>query len=373
MTQIIILLVFTLLVSPLLYFFPSSIPMKFKLILLGVVFLIATGGLFLLNVLSYWTSIATMIGVAFIISYFAEKRYVAKKAQAQERAEILLSFKKEPRIRPESRLRMEQPSEVEAESAATAEKILNQSKEKVEIEQYEEIHLEELEINEEKVQEDELLVETTTSLEPFEPLALSQKPMDLSEVEISEDEFAFLTKDRESLLEDLPHTDILENHQNDERLTDRHDWFDDLEDVSKHSEQMEENIEKGLEVTAVHPDSNQEECIVQTLLEQEVRVSDLIGKDDYPDMDTDVQYMFLNTLELYYQERDYPSYQAMLESILSQPLSDRDYYLFAKLLVDFYISTNYVFKATELLLEMKNRLKGYSVISEEIHDYLTSF
>ncbi|MDR7073144.1 hypothetical protein [Fictibacillus barbaricus] len=478
MTQIIILLLFTLVVSPLLYFFPSNIPLKYKMALLGIAFALAIGGLFILNVLSYWMSVSAMIAVAFIASYLAEKRMPIMDTNS-EKTEIVLSFTDEETTAAPSKVEQEQ-SPIELESV-----IVIEDNTEYESDDGDEIDFQQEESN--LLEEIEFVSEVIEPVEEIE--VIEQKPEEIIEeiqvevnekiipfVEVTDDEFAFLLEGREIIEEELQGTPVHTDEEDEEVLLQRSMLMDELEELdAKLPQEMmpdqleniivaeeivelvdlmeeeertseievhteEEEVEQlsisdavtfveemnEVDVDSIEPDeifleerqvidsiddhleeislqdleNNVEKEAVETTEEvSEIPVLEVIEdleedavepeiiqdeKDSMSDeeqqpkeltfvqqnMDAAMQDMLLNTLTYYQEQGDQVSYTSMLESLINQPLSDKDFYLFTKLLADSYISNQNSFELKALLDSMKDRLNSYPVISEEIEQYL---
>ncbi|WP_226535993.1 DUF4118 domain-containing protein [Fictibacillus halophilus] len=363
MTQFIILIVFTILVSPLLYFFPSNIPLKTKFSILFLALMLSIGGLFLLDILSYWVSVTVMIGVALIASYFAEKRLIAKKERAEERTEILLSFKKDHRLDAKNEFTTTEQQNIEGqkESAVTVEDKEHASNVKITEPEHETINLEEKALKKDfHNEQDELITKLT---QPTVVNNQSEGLNDLLDIDITEEEFDFLNKGREGVLEDIS-SEYVDPFNNSSKMMEDNqenpDWFVDLEELEEIDEFEEKNVQK------IESDSD---IYRNNSSMQEVQNESSVNRN----MDFELKDMLLTTLEFYKEQRDNTSYYATLDSVLSQNLSDSDYYLFSKLLVEFYMINNYYFKATELLLDMKGRLEKFPLVTEEIQYYLLSF
>jgi hypothetical protein len=83
-TKFIVLLTCTLLVISVMYVIPLRLSTKEKLLLSGLAFVLALGGLITVNILSYWTSVGSMVCLAFIAAYIVEKRMTYLESKVKE-------------------------------------------------------------------------------------------------------------------------------------------------------------------------------------------------------------------------------------------------------------------------------------------------
>jgi hypothetical protein len=88
-----------------------------------------------------------------------------------------------------------------------------------------------------------------------------------------------------------------------------------------------------------------------------------------PEMNDELQDMFLSTLRSYEDSGDHSSYQEMLVTLLNQKLSDKDFYLFSKLLLDSYVTSSDLSNVNPLIEKMEEKLSHYPVIVEELQRY----
>jgi hypothetical protein len=500
--------VFTLVISPLLYFYPPNIPLKLKMTLLGIAFLLALGGLFVLDILSYWLSVAAMVAIAFIASYIAEKRMSVLDGNG-EKTEIILSFSDEESESVKDAGKEEQQDEpANLESAVSLDEIpvLETSeeiskKQEATLEVIEELALLEIE----SLKTDEINEEDSEALpinDKNQIDLIETAQTDSSEIEslpeLTEDEFAFLSEGREFEEKEPFKTPVVSDINDEELISQRSiilDELEELEDLSLHEETLEaeqelvgeplSNIE---EISLIELDEKVEEAEetpeVEDMLvdaepqEDEVPLSEepidaieqlediesadskaLVSKEEQtneasteemesilipddmvpqneevpvipesfqmppqedhhesageseveaesqhdteddtneeqvttvdhietndaaaeetepvrsvqPNMDPDMQDMLLTTLTSYEHQGDTDSYNAMLQTILNQTLSDQDYYLFSKLLLESYFSMGDAENSKLLLTSMKARLSEYPIIAEELESFL---
>jgi hypothetical protein len=482
----IILLLFTLIVSPVLYFYPPNIPLKLKMTLLGIAFLLALGGLFVFDILSYWLSVAAIVAIAFIASYLAEKRLDLIDTNG-EKTEIILSFSDEVQsddLKKEDTYQYDMDSELDVESAVTLEELPVEAEIHelpIEAEVFNEQEIEDL--NLEKVEELEVMQELEIEVvdpQELEPEVLNEanETLEIQEeispiVDLTEEEFAFLTDGREIILEEGIDSTVPTDINDEEIIIQRSAMLDELEELEETTAVVEENpseiqdvedkeevepeiAEIQLEEATLFPETHQideteaiadeslvlheemlqeidmdeleviseeeelgafmevsgqtevldhantisveqEETLVENdhaeqlveeaeeevthtpyelstdeeALENEVVVEEVISVEQ-KDMDVDVQDMLLNTLTFYQAQGDTASYEDMLQSILTQLLSNKDFYLFSKLLLESYMAGNNIEKSLSMLDKMRERLDSYPVIMEEIDRYAGS-
>lgn len=419
---------------------------------LGLAFLLALGGLFILDHLSYGLALAAILSIAFVASYLAEKR-LDILATAGHQTEIVLSFSGEELVPEKSEKALDNSETnggvIDLESAVTLDELpileeIDQPQQTTEKPVVETIN----EINKMKSQDaeildieiEELIIEDERKLEIIEPL----QELDLKHqlTELTDDEFAFLTETRElteEVVTDLPEaTDI----PNEDIFLQRSALLEELDEPSVVSEEVfvpelidevssEESMKTELynetlisndeppateEVHLVDEPISIEESSpvdkseqVKSILEEvevtdtadvieeleeideaevlkeelkevqiseefetEVReheVEEVKAVSYVPDMDGDVQDMLLSTLVSYQEQGDHESYQVMAATVLNQSLSDKDYYLFSKLLLDSYAVSNEFTRFSNLLDAMETRLQSYPIISEELQKY----
>jgi hypothetical protein len=403
LTQFIVLTVFTILISMLLYFYPSSIPVKTKMIYLGMAFLLAAGGLVALDIFSYWITLALLISVNFIASYFLEKK-MAVIGSVIEKAGIIPSFEKITFIETKEMLD-DTIKTVGMEHAAAVKEI--------EIAAVSPERLEDLE-NVTRLEELNDISDAEDTLHSTEPIEFA-----------IEDDFAFLDKEREQLVEDATDSIVPEETSIEEIHIKREGWLCKLEELEEldflsekeeHinlsnesplleageqeiSEEMEtilsdinaeaeiqetEHAEKTTDEGSVIPVELVEEMAaleeiavldgsLNSVMEEKTDEAAVQAEEEIPivqeDLDFAVQDMLLNTLKYYQEQSDHDSYHAMLESVLSQNLSDKDFYLFSKLLLESYFQLGNNVKLDTLVGKMNERLSVYLVIAEEIKQF----
>jgi hypothetical protein len=458
--------------------------------ILGTSFLLALGGLFLLDVMTYWITIAAMTGIAFVAAYLAEKRMNLVEVNG-EKTEIVLSFNDESPADPAA-AKIDEENSIEDEQVILLEDIPAPEV----LETIEEPHnaaLEEIVLIEAIPIEEELTnqkVQTENFDEEIEekPEQISKNEQDSEIVrteanipleEITDEEFSFLVDGREIIEEELQEQPEAAEDKDEEVLMQRALWLDELEgqdeeivlentiateeakqddtelvdletdaepalmdfindealieedemtasdlkedlaelslediqDIQQGFETETEPAEEDLEVNdeefthqpnslddeiqpvenveidpeetgdnpisvsfieeleeVIEPHSN---FVVEKLNDVEVDFYEEQSPVVHDDMEFAVQDMLLNTLEHYQNQGDDESYTAMLESLLHQNLSDKDYYIFSKLLVDYYISSGDNDDFYHLLEKMKEKLHDYPLVIEEINQYLS--
>lgn len=206
MTKFIVLLTCTLLVISVMYVLPLRLSTKEKLLLSGLAFVLAIGGLFTLNLLSYWTSVGLMVCLAFIAAYIVEKRmsYLESKVKEMKSRE---TFTKKRSIYEKA---------ASYEQGASVEEVV------IETEILEEISIHSLD-------EEFPLKEVKDEAESDEHLFLKKDVGDL-EVLGPEEDFAFLDEGRNILSEyetlSLEAVELVE-----EPFVDRSMLFDEIEEM----------------------------------------------------------------------------------------------------------------------------------------------
>ncbi|MDM5315093.1 hypothetical protein QUF49_03740 [Fictibacillus sp. b24] len=463
-----------------LYFYPPNIPLKFKMTLLGLAFLLALGGLFILDHLSYGLALAAILGIAFVISYVTEKRMnLVTVAAGGKITEELVSSKSEVKL-DDSKVNVgalgseiavtidEVPvsEEIEMKQEVTSENLnvevipeLN-STEPIDVIELLDMELEEFIIEETEIAEIEVA-------EPAQELELKNQL-----AELTDDEFAFLTETREISEEEVTDLPVATDIEDVDIFLQRSALLEELDEEETHEELSQEEkivlLEEVVEMVDEVPHTDEEEevyipalstpayaeevitaeeIVTETeeipvteeihFIEEPINLEEILMKDPehvnttpdqieaiveeivianvieeveeidaaefseatveeqgadtfetetdnqvveetkfepaIPDMNAEVQDMLLNTLFSYQNQGDYASYQVMAETILNQPLSDKDYYLFGKLLLDSYAESNEFTRVRDLLEVMEARLQSYPVIAEELERYKDIF
>ncbi|MGA4718552.1 hypothetical protein [Fictibacillus nanhaiensis] len=505
MIPFVLLFTFTLIAGTVLYFYPPNIPLKLKMTLLGLAFLLALGGLFVLDNLSYGLALAAIMAIAFVTSYVAEKRMNLMPATAGQ-TEIVLSFTEEKPLRERKSEDLEHKTEVlEPESAETVDELQ-------EIEEFQEVEglLEVEEMTKQEVLIDMPHEELDSTIQAFESLdvidlldldldenvlendrnvvleiaeSVVEPPMEVDVIdglaELTDDEFAFLTETREisedvtelPVVTDIDNVDIFLQRSALLEELDEEEWIEELpldeepiatKDIVEENaevilnndeEVLEEAFVRDLEVDATNEmvmeakelsDTEQDHFVEKPIIEEhlleEQKLADVnpehfestveeidiaewaeeineMEEDGYtpestleeqteeqavvqaadefepvnetesegsfaeeaesehpaPDMNAEVQDMLLSTLNGYQEQADDESYQVMLHTIWNQTLSDKDYYLFGKLLLDSYVAVDERSRVSDLLDGMEGRLQSYPVIAEELKRYRDTF
>jgi hypothetical protein len=457
-----------------LYLFPSVLSMRFKLVLVGITFLIALSGLLTLEILSYWSSIAAMIAIAFTVSYISEKRLFVLIGSG-EKNEINLSFSDgESGSYKEAEKQEQQDNPVNTEIAVSLDEIsikeephqitpIQQDNEESDL-----LEIESLEIGEIKDEDS-----VTVSIKNDDQVDLMETRTSELEIlpELTEDEFAFLSESREFEGEESIETPVVSDINDEELISQRTiilDELEELEDLSLHEGTLEAELElveeseeapevedmlvdaelqenevpltegtteanehleaiepadsealvskeeqtneasteemvsilvpddlvpqneeePGIpESTQMPPQEEHHESAGESEVEAEsqhdteddtneepvtIETNDAAAEETesvksvQPHMDPDLQDMLLTTLTSYEHQGDTDSYNDMLQSILNQTLSDQDYYLFSKLLLEHYLSVGDTENSKLLLTSMKARLSEYPIIAEEL-------
>ncbi|RZT21580.1 hypothetical protein [Fictibacillus sp. BK138] len=417
MTHFVILIIFTMIISSIFYFYPPNIPLKFKMILIGLSFFLALCGLFLVNNLSVWNILGVIVGAAFISSYFAEKQMNLAGISTGP-TEFFLPISED---KPEE-VSVDNISDETRESAAT----LDVPPEDVQIEPIEDIqdlHMEEK--IESKVKDKTEVEEIQAVSDELEELSQLEIESIIPTEEVAENEFSFLLESREIMADEFIDKPVLTDI-NEEVINQRSQFLDemdqledtltepeeelitieeadsidlleieelmdpeeqifeekqheieetsDMQEVLAMDDQFDELVSIESEITMigemdereVPPEIRETFEEVETLVDVNCETEEVIFTKD---MDYDVQDMLLNTLSFYQEQGDEESYQVMLHSIISQPLSDRDFYLFSKLLLDSYVKVDDSAHMKEILTAMSEKLRGYSVIAEETERY----
>ncbi|WP_144697865.1 hypothetical protein [Fictibacillus phosphorivorans] len=467
MTQIIVLLVITLIVGSLLYFYPPNVKRPLKMTILGLAFLLALGGLFILNNLSFGLALTAMMLIAFIASYIAAKKFNLVSASTGQ-SDIVFSFSQNE-IAPEEYV---QENLIEQdEHAAAIEELVMSSEFDNEIKVFEEGSLitedlqaldpnELLDLDIDKIiaEEEKMSIDIVLPVEELETEDILSESI--------EDEFEFLKETREISDEELTNMPIATDIENEEILLQRASLLEDLgetdtivetpdieisslEEIIEPTEELshdknfilednesstESMLEELLEVedteellTAIEEINTEEAHIMEEpIIEVEITLEEPIQveveseieatpmeevvetvesveeiesyeeQDEFsvsdteevvaeieeveasinesveistPDMNVELQDMFLSTLRSYEETGDHSSYQEMLVTLLNQKLSDKDFYLFSKLLLDSYVKSSELNSFNPLIEKMEEKLSIYPVIVEELQRY----
>jgi hypothetical protein len=466
LTQIIVLLVSTLIVGSLLYFYPPNVKRPLKMTILGLAFLLALGGLFILNNLSFGLALTAMMSIAFIASYIAAKKFSLVSASTGQ-SDIVFSFSQNE-IAPEKYVQENLIEQDEHAAAIEEPLITNDINNKIQA-----------------AQKDSFIAEDLKDLDPMELLDLNIDEIIAEEEKMSidivlpveelgtedilsesiEDEFEFLKEMREtsdeeltnvpiatdieneeillqraSLLEEISETDtIVETPENieilslDEIIEPTEELSHDKNFISEDNESSTESILEELlevedteELLTTIEETNTEEAhimeepiieveitpeepiqveteieatpmeVVVEIVEPADEISSFEEQDEFPvtdteevvaeieeveasinesveistpDMNEELQDMFLSTLCSYEETGDHSSYQEMLVTLLNQKLSDKDFYLFSKLLLDSYVTSSELNSFKPLIEKMEEKLSHYPVIVEELQRY----
>ncbi|MGM0804315.1 MAG: hypothetical protein ACQET8_06210 [Bacillota bacterium] len=444
-----------------------------KMSLLGIAFLLALGGLFILDTLSLGLALAAITAISFLAAYLADKRvnFVAAAGQT----EIVLSFSEEEAAatqkadehlneikldtiddQPDSNVSVNEDI-VESEELVVNDEILvvdsiiedNDSQIPEEIES---IELLDLEIIEDISKDESILENINPVLELTEDDQLT---------ELQDDEFNFLTETREiseeevtklpeptdikteeiilqraALLEELDEIEVVEDllHEipsiEEENFTEEELFYDkdfmiqenDLLENAITEELLEVDVENLItipeetnteeahimeepiiEVEITPEEPIQVESEIETPLEEVVEKVESVEENpsfleqdvihvldteeevaeieeveapitesveiSTPDMNVELQDMFLSTLHSYEESDDHSSYQEMLVTLVNQKLSDKDFYLFSKLLLNSYVTSSDLSNVNPLIEKMEEKLSYYPVIVEELQRY----
>lgn len=432
--------------------------------LLGLAFLLALGGLFLLDNLSFGFALTAIMSIAFIMSYIAAKKMNLVSVSTGQPNLVFSFSNNEKGI--ENKV---QESLIEQhEHAAAIEEPLMSSELDNEIKVFEEgsliaenlqaldpIELLDLDIDEIIAEEEKMSIDIVLPVEEMETEDILSESI--------EDEFEFLKETREISDEELTNVPIATDIENEEILLQRASLLEDLgetntivetpenieilsldeiiepteelsHDKNFNSEDNESSAESMLEellevedteelLTAIEETNTEEAHImeepiieVKNTLEEPIRVEseietpleelpetvesveenplfveqDVIHVLDTeevseieeveasinetveistPDMNAELQDMFLSTLHSYEETGDHSSYQEMLVTLLNQKLSDKDFYLFSKLLLDSYVTSSDLSSINPLIETMEEKLSHYAVILEELQRY----
>ncbi|MBD7963130.1 hypothetical protein [Fictibacillus norfolkensis] len=467
MIQIIVLLVITLFVGSLLYFYPSNVSLPLKMTLLGLAFLLALGGLFLLDNLSFVFALTAIMSIAFVMSYIAAKKMNLVSVSTGQ-SNLVFSFSENEKG---IENKVQENLIEQDEQAAAIEEPLMSSELDNEIKVFEEgslitedlqaldpIELLDLNIDEIIAEEEKTSIDIVLPVEELETEDILSEAI--------EDEFEFLKETREIPDEELTNLPIATDIENEEILLQRASLLEDLgetdtieetpgvidlsleavdepiEELSHDknfiSEDNESSTEAMLEeilviedteelLTAIEETNTEEAHImeepiieVEITLEEPIRVESEIERPleevveivesveenpsfveqgefpvsdtkeveevvaeikeveasinetvemSTPDMNVELQDMFLSTLHSYEENGDHHSYQEMLVTLVNQKLSDKDFYLFSKLLLDSYVTSSDLSSIHPLIESMEEKLSHYPVILEELQRY----
>ncbi len=389
--------------TPIILYLPINLSKREKFILIGISFVLAIGGMFTIDYLSYWISIAIILCLAFTAAYVSEKWVPNLSTNAREEFASALHTIQPLFSRDDNR--MEQ-LEVEEVLAPTLEETVQDKEElndEIPIQLEDSFSLEDVWVDDLEVTSVDLVLEDVSEEEVVveDDLLLS-----LEELQKQEDEFEFLEINRSELI-DLNSEENSEFETIDEMILERAELFEELDETELETELetereielgeaavdeiereedsvmeleeiehldisditlevVENSIEKELVISKVEPINDIEIIIESEIISEELNVVSPL------DMDFAVQDMLLHTLSHYQEKQDFDSYHSMLLAILEEPLSNKDYYLFAKLLVESFLATNYAKGAKAILQSMGERLSDYPIIQEEIKHYLSS-
>lgn len=371
---------------------------------MGISFVLAIGGMVTIDYFSYWMSVAIILCLAFTAAYVSEKWIPIPTTNARDEFASALHTIQPLFSRDDNR--MEQ-LEVEEVLDPTLEETLQNKEElndeiPIQIEDsfsLEDVWVDDLEVTSvdlvlEDVSEEEVVVE--------DDLLLS-----LEELQKQEDEFEFLEINRSDLI-DLDSDQNMELETIDEMILERAELFEELDETELETE-LEKELEIELAVAEVEEIEREEDSVkeleeiehldiseitledvensvdkelvisevepindIEIIIEPEI-TSEVLNVDSPLDMDFAVQDMLLHTLSHYRVQQDFDSYHSMLLTILEEPLSNKDYYLFAKLLVESFLATNYATGAKAILQGMGERLSDYPIIQEEVKHYLSNY
>ncbi len=230
------------------------------------------------------------------------------------------------------------------------------------------------------IENKESLLQRSVLLEELDSIEEDLKALELSDTNISE----IITEDIFAEVEELSTEEV---HTLEEPII--------LEEILITEEPVQieaesDAIEKPIEETSEEKIPENVVELVEEVANEEQEIDGLFMQDEFetevveheeevmvnpsvPDMEGDMQDMLLNTLFSYQEHNDHESYQVMAETILNQSLSDKDYYLFSKLLIDFYAVSNEFARVDQLLNAMEARLSHYPVIAEELERYKDIF
>lgn len=430
--------------------------------LLGLAFLLALGGLFLLDNLSFVFALTAIMSIAFVMSYIAAKKMNLVSVSTGQPNLVFSFSENEKGI--ENKV---QESLVEQhEQAAAIEEPLMSSALDNEIKVFEEgslidlqaldpIELLDLDIDEIIAEEEKTSIDIVLPVEELETEDILSESI--------EDEFEFLKETREMPDEELTNLPIATDIENEEILLQRASLLKDLgetdtieetpgvidlsleavyepieelshdknfisEDNESSTEAMleellvieyTEELLTAIEETNTEEAHNMEEPIIEveitleepirveseneTPLEEEVEIVESVEENpsfveqgefpvsdtkevvaeikeveasinetvemSTPEMNVELQDMFLSTLHSYEEKGDHHSYQEMLVTLVNQKLSDKDFYLFSKLLLDSYVTSSHLSSINPLIESMEEKLSHYPVILEELQRY----
>ncbi len=464
MIQIIVLLVITLFVGSLLYFYPPNVSLPLKMTLLGLAFVLALGGLFLLDNLSFGFALTAIMSIAFVMSYIAAKKMNLVSISTGQ-PNLVFSFSENEKG---IENKVQESLIAQHEHAAAIEEPLMSSELDNEIKVFEEgsligedlqaldpIELLDLDIDEIIAEEEKMSIDIVLPVEEMETEDILSESI--------EDEFEFLKETREISDEELTNVPIATDIENEEILLQRASLLEDLgetntivetpenieilslEEIIEPTEELshdknfnsednesltESMLEELLEaedteelLTAIEETNTEEAHImeepiieVEITLEKPIRVEpeietpleelpetvesveenplfveqDVIHVLDTeevseieeveastnesveiitPYINEELLDMFLSTLHSYEEFGDHDSYQEMLVTLLNQKLSDKDCYLFSKLLLDSYVTSSNLSNVNPLIESMEEKLSHYPVILEELKRY----
>lgn len=141
-----------------------------------------------------------------------------------------------------------------------------------------------------------------------------------------------------------------------------------LKEVVEKVELVEENPSFVKQDEFPLSDTEELEEVVAEIEEVEASYNETV-EISTPDMNVELQDMFLSTLHSYEGSGDHSSYQEMLVTLVNQKLSDKDFYLFSKLLLDSYVTSSDLSSVNPLMKKMEEKLSYYPVIVEELQRY----
>jgi hypothetical protein len=415
-------LVAFIIIFPILYFVPLGMNMKAKLFLAGLSFLLTIFALLASYLYPFWLVALMTFVILGITAYFFENRFgqlffvkdegdlgiveneysfsldkdhgnIHKEMEGfsnKEDADIIVDLEKTDThemkiaiLNEETDLTVNNSIEPSDEEEKIAE-FADLEKEKLDLNELEEVYLDELkdfENEDSSIQEES--EESTESLEEEEIILNNQSNDSLNDLEklLSDFEEESMEKNEDVLLtNELFTDDITDVEQEDNYLEKIYESLmheDIVEDELKESlKEVSSTIEEAetAKIELYDKIDNSEE---QDELKEQVHTMSHSNLESLNALEDEItkqtKKALLETvfaeITLYQSELNTEEFEGYLEHYLQISLSDKDYYSFAKVLMEHYISTRQSLKLNQFINQIEPRFKKYPYLSSEM-EYL---
>lgn len=413
-----------ILLMPILFFIPFGLHKTGKMVLAGVALLCAALFSFTIQLMPIWQAAPAILVLLVAVGYLLNKREALFQLEHGENTDEFSqdeSFvSKEEKLQHEEENEKLQEENVESPSNIIIEEEIEVSPSNIEIEPNDVIVEFESETSENENEQDFLeeffdqldasqndeqpesktLEEVAISKENDEQEASSK---DKVETDLGDDFLLELFEGRDVVDLDNNEVDKISGIQNDNKETE-----DELEDSEPYSEMNElfetlMNDEERVSASEMKEDeerlytedqemiedtegSAKEESVAQHNLEEENEIADTFEQDHLLEEETDDQQlpteveepknqnqlsnnvlnMLLEQLHYYKNNLSNLEYEAVLQKAVSEASTEKDYYLFAKELLQHYFEKNKENDYHVLLEDMKRKLNQYPVLLEQL-------